>query len=202
MVTSSMFHRTKLGQSSASQPETDKLWDGRLSSTAISGCRRVSQVEAAYEDGDDKHKKHKLRAWHRYRRLAKGVWSQLTWKRIPVYLLAIFVLYMILRHREATLDSKTGNPSGHRHRIEQRAALPKDLFSPSRLNHTVKNGLLQVNMQSDVHPIYQLIRDARIAWEEKGARQSKTLKEAVKEYRRRYGREPPQGFDKWWAYVR
>jgi hypothetical protein len=31
-------------------------------------------------------------------------------------------------------------------------------------------------------------------------RQSRTLVQASKEYRRRYGREPPKGFDKWWKF--
>lgn len=32
------------------------------------------------------------------------------------------------------------------------------------------------------------------------ARQSKTLKEAVQEYTRRYGRLPPKGFDRWYGW--
>ena len=52
------------------------------------------------------------------------------------------------------------------------------------------------------HPIYQLIEDAKVAWEEKNARQSKTLEQAVKEYKRRNnGMNPPKGFDHWWKYV-
>ena len=31
--------------------------------------------------------------------------------------------------------------------------------------------------------------------------QSKTLKEAVAEYRRRYQRAPPKGFDEWWKFA-
>ena len=33
------------------------------------------------------------------------------------------------------------------------------------------------------------------------ARQSKTLRDAVVEYRTRYGREPPKGFDDWWQFA-
>ena len=47
------------------------------------------------------------------------------------------------------------------------------------------------------HPIFQLIRDAEVAWEAKRARASNTLDAAVAEYRRRYRRAPPLGFDKW-----
>jgi len=34
------------------------------------------------------------------------------------------------------------------------------------------------------------------------SRQSTTLKKAVVEYRRRYGRNPPKGFDQWWDFAR
>ncbi|KAG9309836.1 glycosyl transferase family 90-domain-containing protein [Chiua virens] len=67
--------------------------------------------------------------------------------------------------------------------------------------HTLTpDGLLVVNPDGP-HPIFQLIRDAELEWEEKHARASKTLHEAVAEYRRRYRRAPPLGFDKWWDYV-
>jgi hypothetical protein len=36
--------------------------------------------------------------------------------------------------------------------------------------------------------------------ETKLARQSRTLEEAVREYKRRHGRNPPKGFDKWYAH--
>jgi hypothetical protein len=61
--------------------------------------------------------------------------------------------------------------------------------------------LLLVHPDSKLHPIHQLIRDARSSWDAKVARQSGTLKEAVAEYKRRYKRNPPKGFDKWWEYV-
>ena len=67
------------------------------------------------------------------------------------------------------------------------------------------NGLLEVDMELSAqnHPIHQLIRDAKGEWEAKSARQSRDLKGAVKEYRRRNGgRNPPKGFDKWWEYQR
>lgn len=48
-----------------------------------------------------------------------------------------------------------------------------------------------------LHPITHLIREAEVKWEAMLARQSTTLKAAVLEYRRRYRREPPLGFDAW-----
>lgn len=50
------------------------------------------------------------------------------------------------------------------------------------------------------HPIYQLIQNASLAWEAKLSRQSNSLEEAVQEYVRRYGRRPPIGFDRWYAW--
>jgi hypothetical protein len=38
-------------------------------------------------------------------------------------------------------------------------------------------------------------------WEELLSRQSTSLGEAVQEYTRRYGRNPPKGFDVWWEYA-
>lgn len=52
------------------------------------------------------------------------------------------------------------------------------------------------------HPIPALMKRAKKQWEELKGRQSKTFAEAVREYRRRYDREPPKGFDKWRVYHR
>lgn len=51
------------------------------------------------------------------------------------------------------------------------------------------------------HPIPQLMEEAEARFRRKVGRQSKTLKSAVAEYRKRYGRPAPKGFDKWWAFV-
>ena len=71
--------------------------------------------------------------------------------------------------------------------------------TPADLNATHlyrDDGLLETNHLGR-HPIYELIERATEEWEGKLERQSKTLPEAVREYRRRYGRAPPKGFDKW-----
>lgn len=54
----------------------------------------------------------------------------------------------------------------------------------------------------DSHPIARLINDANSKFDEKLARQSKTLTEAVEEYRRRYGMPPPPHFDKWFSFAK
>jgi hypothetical protein len=82
-----------------------------------------------------------------------------------------------------------------------RAPLPRGVMLRASRDHPIEGGLLRVDLNSKVHPVYQLIRDARDAWDDKIDRQSRTLKDAVHEYRRRYGRQPPKGFDKWWMFV-
>ena len=58
------------------------------------------------------------------------------------------------------------------------------------------NGLLQVN-QDAPHPIYELMEQAEKDWNRKLERASTTLEQAMREYRRRYHRYPPKGFDLW-----
>lgn len=60
------------------------------------------------------------------------------------------------------------------------------------------NGLLKVNPLGQ-HPIFDLVEYAGNAWRNKTEKASKTLKQAVDEYRRRYGRAPPRGFDRWFV---
>ncbi|KAF9041387.1 glycosyl transferase family 90-domain-containing protein [Panaeolus papilionaceus] len=74
--------------------------------------------------------------------------------------------------------------------------LPK----PNAKHVYLPNGLLEVNADAG-HPILELIDKARKDWQHKLDRASKTLDEAVREYKRRYGRPPPKGFDDWWEYV-
>ena len=52
------------------------------------------------------------------------------------------------------------------------------------------------------HPISTHIDDAKVAFTNRLAKQSRTLPEAVAEYKRRYGRAPPRGFDDWWEFAK
>ncbi|KAI0383118.1 glycosyltransferase family 90 protein [Hypomontagnella monticulosa] len=52
------------------------------------------------------------------------------------------------------------------------------------------------------HPMWFLITQAERELEATKARQSKTIKEAVAEYRRRYGIPPPPNFDKWFEFAK
>ncbi|KAG1729524.1 glycosyl transferase family 90-domain-containing protein [Suillus paluster] len=72
--------------------------------------------------------------------------------------------------------------------------------APLRNHHYGDDGLLVVNPNGP-HPIFELIERAEEAWANKLERASKTLGEAVTEYKRRYRRPPPLHFEKWWDYV-
>ena len=52
------------------------------------------------------------------------------------------------------------------------------------------------------HPIPKLMVDAENKFRHLLARQSKTLAQAVEEYKRRYHRDPPKGFDDWGQFVK
>ncbi|KAM0753121.1 hypothetical protein T439DRAFT_286761 [Meredithblackwellia eburnea MCA 4105] len=70
----------------------------------------------------------------------------------------------------------------------------------ARSSHTFHpNGLLLVNPRGK-HPIQVLIDAAEKKWKDKVDRQSRTLKDAVREYKQRYKRNPPRGFDEWWNF--
>ncbi|WVF71389.1 beta-1,2-xylosyltransferase 1 [Kwoniella sp. CBS 6097] len=51
------------------------------------------------------------------------------------------------------------------------------------------------------HPILGLLRDGEQKWNEMLARQSQTLDQAVEVYKKRYGKQPPKGFDEWWHFA-
>lgn len=52
------------------------------------------------------------------------------------------------------------------------------------------------------HPIARLIENADQQFNDVRSRQSKTLADAVREYRRRYNMHPPPHFDKWFEFAR
>ena len=52
------------------------------------------------------------------------------------------------------------------------------------------------------HPIPRLMADAEHQFRALLSRQSHSLRGAVAEYKRRYGRSPPKGFDAWWRFVK
>ncbi|KAI2483567.1 CAP10 domain containing protein [Pyrenophora tritici-repentis] len=59
-----------------------------------------------------------------------------------------------------------------------------------------------IPLETKDHPIEELVRKAQADFARLVEQQSQTLQSAEAEYRRRYSREPPPGFDKWFAYAR
>jgi hypothetical protein len=51
------------------------------------------------------------------------------------------------------------------------------------------------------HPVEVLIRDAKAGFEQMLEKQSKTYAAALEEYQRRYGIEPPSGFQAWYEFA-
>jgi hypothetical protein len=77
--------------------------------------------------------------------------------------------------------------------------LPKNPSAESHDVTTEKPGQYHIGA---AHPIWQLSKDAEQNFQAMLDRQSKTLEEAVLEYRRRYGIPPPPNFDKWFEFAK
>lgn len=96
--------------------------------------------------------------------------------------------------RSRRISEELSKPPRRASRVERQveSATPK-LGDVHQYND---NGLVTVDPFGP-HPIFELIRRAEERWADKHKRASKTLGQAVKEYRRRYQRDPPAGFDLW-----
>lgn len=63
-------------------------------------------------------------------------------------------------------------------------------------------GLIQVaEGPVEPHPIIPLLREAKEKWHKMTTSQSRTFDRATRNYKARYGRAPPPGFDKWFAFA-
>lgn len=71
----------------------------------------------------------------------------------------------------------------------------------SRNQSYAQGGFLQSDPET-AHPIYQLLFKGEKRWKEMLRNRSETLEDAVREYKRRYGRNPPRGFDHWWDFAK
>ncbi|GAA5925127.1 uncharacterized protein JCM15063_004929 [Sporobolomyces koalae] len=115
-------------------------------------------------------------------------------------------LLPILRHSSnavAYLHPATGQRLKDWHDYQVKSD-PNRPLTPEEIEHRSRhtfhpNGLLLVNPKGK-HPIHQLIERAEKRWKDKVAQQSRTLSQAVAEYKQRYRRNPPKGFDDWWAF--
>lgn len=78
--------------------------------------------------------------------------------------------------------------------------LQAGLFASRQKSSKDANLILPGDVLAD-HPIPRLMADAEDTFRSLLARQSKSLAQAVAEYKRRYGRDPPRGFDGWYAFA-
>ena len=65
-----------------------------------------------------------------------------------------------------------------------------------------KAGFEPIYKPRDNHPISLLMAEADKKWKAYEDQRSKTFKQTVKKYRRKYGRHPPPGFDAWYKFAR
>ena len=79
---------------------------------------------------------------------------------------------------------------------------PKPPNKPPPPASDVKTSKTELYHIGTAHPIWQLIKDAEQTFEQELERQSKSLEEAVVEYKRRYGIPPPPKFDKWYEFAK
>ena len=106
-------------------------------------------------------------------------------KRGFLFVVAVFVIFMqagLWSARRKTQDVFPDN-----------SLMPKQ-----RLLSLVKG---DSRMTTKDHPIPKLMAEAENKFRDRLSRQSKTLAQAVKEYKKRYKRDPPRGFDHWWKFV-
>lgn len=92
-------------------------------------------------------------------------------------------------------SSKSSTSNKARREAEERER--EQLAASPSGGHTFHpNGLLLVNPKGR-HPINVLIEHGEKKWNDLLKRQSKTLDEATQEYKRRYKRNPPKGWEQW-----
>ncbi len=59
-----------------------------------------------------------------------------------------------------------------------------------------------MQLDNTVHPMDALMKQAKERWNAKLDRQSKTVSEAVVEYKRRYHIDPPEGDADWFSFAK
>ncbi|KAG7096513.1 hypothetical protein E1B28_003942 [Marasmius oreades] len=143
-------------------------------------------------------------------------------KLVAIFLLFILIFFILreasrFTSKDQTQSGKdTSQTQSEREKTEpftsQKRTRQRAYASTTWLAHSeyldshqhLPSGLLEVNPSSTStrpHPIHQLLKRSQTLWQTKLSKGSKNLREAVTEYKRRYSRPPPIGFEKWWAYV-
>ncbi|KAJ6119502.1 hypothetical protein N7523_003782 [Penicillium sp. IBT 18751x] len=80
-------------------------------------------------------------------------------------------------------------------------ARPVEIPPPEPIRHPQLHAGQASYPPEKVHPISRLIHNAQQQFDHVRTRQSKTLGEAVQEYKRRYKMHPPPHFDKWFHFA-
>lgn len=101
-----------------------------------------------------------------------------------------------------TTRTITAEPTAHdaRERNEFRSEEEPGHSEPLQQHVYRPDGLMEVNPNGP-HPIFELIKNAESEWEVKVAKSSKSLEDAVVEYKRWHKRPPLLGFDDWYAEI-
>ncbi|EGY20595.1 Beta-1 like protein [Verticillium longisporum] len=86
-------------------------------------------------------------------------------------------------------------------KARDRATFPSE-DGPRRYRRTPPEMRPKALPDKAVHPVLQLISEAEREMEKLKARQSKTLQQAVEEYKRRNNLPPPPHFDKWFEFAK
>ncbi|KAE8383642.1 putative capsule-associated protein CAP1 [Aspergillus bertholletiae] len=112
----------------------------------------------------------------------------------------VFVCISLILLRDTTVPRSSNglnapfeaNPLPSSHPLSPSVAPPNPIEPPQGR---------QAIHPNNVHPVASLIQDAEQEFDHVRSRQSKTLADAVNEYRRRYNMHPPPHFDKWFYFA-
>ena len=107
-------------------------------------------------------------------------------RRLCMLLTALVAVYLLM--------SRVIAPSYKRQ--SDSALLKKALIRRGRWTRSAR-----AYVEQGKHPVDALIEEQRQAWDKTLRRQSTTVADASKEYQRRYGRAPPDGFADWFQYT-
>ena len=103
------------------------------------------------------------------------------------------------RVKAATTTTTTGSMHTDTYRVDS-----KDSITSGETKHQtppVSSSSTSGQNTASEHPIDHLIGEAQKEFDALAAKETKTLAEAARAYRQRRGRQPPPGFDKWYAFA-
>jgi hypothetical protein len=120
-------------------------------------------------------------------------------RQITILLVALFFCFCIYSLRRISPDRPPSIVDRPSTPASNRPTQPQSQWGDAP---SVKGGPKPKDVSgTGSHPIWYLINDAQREFDDLKKRQSTTLAEAVKEYRRRYQMPPPPNFDKWFEFA-